>query len=290
MRRRPEPETPLFRFHDLEAGDQQGFTDAIAEIHRGDYAGLIWRQAVAPETRDGLVAGLDAGRVDLERVPFPMRPGAQAPPYTLGRPLMLSADPVDYHRSADRFRRDAAALWRDPAEPCRTIEGLLSRFSGHRPVSVAQVGEQRCAPATLRVLPPGCDIGAHVGNDFVFLPQAERLARTIDVRCQLSWFVPLRGAEQGGELQVYGLEFDDTAELRRDRPPGSDGMDELKGLTFLVDLADSELVRPQAGDLVLFDGGRWYHRVRPVRGRCARITLGGFLAFSRDHDAVHYWS
>ena len=129
-----------------------------------------------------------------------------------------------------------------------------------------------------------------MGNDFVLLPQARRLADTLDIRCQLSWFIPLQTAEEGGELELYGLDFEDTRPLREERPPGSDGMDELSGLTFLVELADSMRVDPAAGDLVLFDGGRWYHRVRPVRGHRPRITLGGFLAFSRDGEELFFWS
>ncbi len=290
MRRRASPDQDLFRFYDVAAGDIAAFADAIAEIHAGTYTGLVLRGALSPVACQALLDALAQQQDAFERVGFPMRVGASAPPFTLGRPLMLSPAPETYRAAAAAFNAAASRLWGQPEEPRRSIESWLAPFAGGRPVQPARHGPAPCAMATVRVLPPGCDIGAHVGNDFVFLPQAAALAETVDVRCQLSWFVPLRAAERGGELEVYGLGFDDTAPLRRDRPPGSDGMDELKGLTFLVDLADSQLVAPRAGDLVLFDGGRWYHRVRPVGGEHSRVTLGGFLAFSPDHERIVYWS
>jgi hypothetical protein len=42
--------------------------------------------------------------------------------------------------------------------------------------------------------------------------------------------------------------------------------------------------------MLLFDGGRYYHRVSKVIGRSPRRTIGGFLGFSRQRDRVYYWS
>jgi len=44
------------------------------------------------------------------------------------------------------------------------------------------------------------------------------------------------------------------------------------------------------GDLIAFGSGRLYHRVEPVEGSRSRVTMGGFLAFDRDHERVLYWS
>ncbi len=286
MRRRPSPDSPLFDLRPLDEEGVRSHGDAIAQIHAGTFEGLVWKGAVDEERCARVLEGLDSAA--LSRTGFPMRAGATEPPYTLGLPLMLSPDADPYHREAERLRRSLDGLWGGDFEGL--VERLLGRFAGGRAVRLAHAGGHPCAPATVRVLPPGNAIGAHVGNDFVLLPQAQRLADTLDIRCQLSWFVPLQTAEQGGELEVYGLSFDDTEPIRKDRPEGSDGMDELAGLTFIVDLADRQWVDPGPGDLVLFDGGRWYHRVRPVRGERARVTIGGFLAFSGDGETIYYWS
>ena len=39
-----------------------------------------------------------------------------------------------------------------------------------------------------------------------------------------------------------------------------------------------------------FPSARLLHRVAPVAGPRARITLGGFLALDRDRERVLYWS
>jgi hypothetical protein len=48
-------------------------------------------------------------------------------------------------------------------------------------------------------------------------------------------------------------------------------------------------VCPGVGDLLIFDGGRNYHLVTEVR-RGTRWTLGGFIALTKEHERVLYWS
>ncbi len=43
-------------------------------------------------------------------------------------------------------------------------------------------------------------------------------------------------------------------------------------------------------DLLIFDGGRHFHRVAMVVGERLRGTLGRFVIFARSGDVVHYWS
>jgi hypothetical protein len=45
-----------------------------------------------------------------------------------------------------------------------------------------------------------------------------------------------------------------------------------------------------AGDFFLLASGRCLHRVAPIQGPRARVTMGGFLALSKDRDRVYYWS
>jgi hypothetical protein len=53
---------------------------------------------------------------------------------------------------------------------------------------------------------------------------------------------------------------------------------------------DSAKVQTAAGDLFLFASARCLHRVAPVSGPRARVTMGGFLALDRTHERVLYWS
>ena len=52
----------------------------------------------------------------------------------------------------------------------------------------------------------------------------------------------------------------------------------------------SEKFNPEPGDLLIFYGGRIWHRVEPILGSKPRITLGGFINFSDDDKKCFYWS
>ena len=58
----------------------------------------------------------------------------------------------------------------------------------------------------------------------------------------------------------------------------------------LMDRYQQVRLRPRAGDMILFDGGRWFHKVDVVRGSATRWTIGGFLMFDRDGRRAYYWS
>ena len=72
------------------------------------------------------------------------------------------------------------------------------------------------------------------------------------------------------------------------RTPGSlvDG----RPIREVIDRYERRAIRPRAGDLLFFDGGRIWHLVSAVRGQRVRITLGGFAAFSLDDRSIVYWS
>ena len=46
----------------------------------------------------------------------------------------------------------------------------------------------------------------------------------------------------------------------------------------------------EAGDVFLLASGRCLHRIAPIEGDRARVTLGGFLAFDKTRTRVLYWS
>jgi hypothetical protein len=47
---------------------------------------------------------------------------------------------------------------------------------------------------------------------------------------------------------------------------------------------------PEAGDLFLLASGRCLHRVGRIIGPRARVTMGGFLALTKDREHVLFWS
>ena len=57
-----------------------------------------------------------------------------------------------------------------------------------------------------------------------------------------------------------------------------------------IENEEVQLIDPQKGDLILFAGGQIWHRVEQVMGSRERVTIGGFLSFNYEKDAVCYWS
>ena len=92
----------------------------------------------------------------------------------------------------------------------------------------------------------------------------------------------LRPAGQGGTLKLYGLW-------------GSDPNPPLLPTRFLDTSVlerefKSESVTLDAGDLVVFNSGKYVHRVTPVEGTLARVTMGGFATVDRQRTHLVYWS
>ena len=92
---------------------------------------------------------------------------------------------------------------------------------------------------------------------------------------QLSFFSPIALPEAGGELVVYHLDFHDPS-----RPLNEQG---TLDNDVVLETVSNEVVHLSPGDLVVFAGGRWYHRVSVVQGDHIRRTIGGFLGFTSDH-------
>ena len=166
------------------------------------------------------------------------------------------------------------------------IGQVLSAVGGGRPASVpSEEGRGDYVPITIRFLPPdGGVMHAHTANEFCNAwGSYEHLRQIARMWNSLSYFVVGQKPDSGGELVLYDLMWDDTPEDVRALPMSEerDGLLERFGKTP-VDL--------QVGDMILFTGGRIWHRVEPVHGERERVTIGGFAALSQDEEQVYFWS
>ena len=89
--------------------------------------------------------------------------------------------------------------------------------------------------------------------------------------------------EAGGQLELYDLMWDDTPD-----DVLALGMSEERDAR--LERFGSRLTDVGVGDMILFTGGRIWHRVAPVEGGRERITIGGFLALSQDDRSIYFWS
>ncbi|HYF44670.1 MAG TPA: 2OG-Fe(II) oxygenase [Acidimicrobiales bacterium] len=274
--RRSRPDDRRRIWPDVDAEDLDGHADAIEAIYEGRLDGMTIKGVFTPSEARAVVERLEQHRssfVDHGSVEM------------FGTAIVGSEDDrADYHRDAPGMNPKLEALF-DGRFRSR-IEEVLGRVGGGRPVDVPQDGADRpYVPATVRVLPSGRGvIHGHTANEFCNVwPAYAHLRDIARMWNSLSYFIVAQPPEDGGELVLYDLDWDDTPEAILALPMGPER-------DALLERSASQGISPKAGDMVLFTGGRIWHRVAPVRGTVPRVTVGGFVALSAEGDRIYYWS
>jgi hypothetical protein len=234
--------------------------DAVAALYDGRLVGLTVHGLFAD--RAALSAAADAAcatmpHVDLDATLGLVGRGVMLAPTTpspLGPPL------DDYFAAAARDAAPLEAAFRS-VDGRATIARTLGRLAGG-----AASTPRDYTWATLRIVAPGAEIPLHC-DTYAPSPTFAYMDKATDRSTQLSWYVVTDAPRQGGALTV----------LRGRRDEG--GPDERAAVEIPL----------TAGDLVLFDAGRYYHRITRVSGACARRTLGGFAGRTREGDGLLYW-
>src|SRR5690606_22825792 len=105
----------------------------------------------------------------------------------------------------------------------------------------------------------------------------------IDVTSQISFFIVLSRPELGGELRLYASTWQPDVDAFSGVNRASPEADALASLDGFFDHD------PEVGDLMLFDGGRYYHRVNEIGGTRPRWTYAGFVARASDRQGIRFW-
>lgn len=201
-----------------------------------------------------------------------------------GTALVGSAsDRSDYFAGAPTINDRIGDLF--DADFVGRVADVLSALGGNRPAVVPVDDDRSYVPATIRFLPPGRGVmHAHTANEFCNAWGSYDHLRDIAVMWNsLSYFVVGQAPDSGGDLVLYNLMWDDTPEDVLAHPMGPERDAVLARFpTVATDLRE--------GDMVLFTGGRIWHRVEPVDGDRERVTIGGFAALSQDDQFVYFWS
>jgi hypothetical protein len=96
----------------------------------------------------------------------------------------------------------------------------------------------------------------------------------------------LQKPEAGGELTIFDVTRTKAVKKLNDLQLESRS-GELLDIEKNVDNMPLQI---DNGDLLIFDGGTIWHRVELVKGNKHRITLGGFIGFTKDGNEIYYWS
>jgi hypothetical protein len=265
----------------LEVGidDLAPGSDLLADLLAGRLRALIIRSVYPPallrEVREQLRHGMD--EVPVFR-PHTIHSGA-----VYGWPLVACDAVLDqYLEHAARFDDTCRRLFGEALRPARRIAEVMHRVAGGRPVHIARApdGRDYCA-STVRFLDDGDSLPCHYENESFHAPALRAVAAGLNQSTLMSFYVPLGLPDHGGELRLYWV---DCFEGRQGMIGFLGGDEQARPH---LERAGYTILAPAVGDLLLFDGGRFYHEVTTVRGE--RWTMGGVFAFTADGRAVTFW-
>lgn len=243
------------------------YPDGINQINQGEIDGMLLLGVFSKAEMLEVKYRLESESNNLETVRYGT---------TLGCVLMAAgSDKERYFQGADSFREKLKTLFNTSFEA--RVEAILTKISGGRKVEIARENDERVyTPATVRfVYPNRGGMVPHKNNDFLensYYDHLNQIAKMVDA---LSYFIIIDKPEAGGDLVLYDL------------PP-----EESMTLTENLDLekCPKTYIPPDIGDMIIFHGGNIVHQITDVNGDKTRITIGGFLAMSKDEQKVLYWS
>lgn len=244
-----EPEIPLLR----AAGP-----GALQELWAGHCHGLHQPDLFSAAELAELQQALPTQLPERHAEPFPGT--------TFGSVLIVTPD-------RHRYFQDARALRQLLEERglLQRLRAALSELAGH-PVQTPEEEGQPYAEVTVRRLPAGQEVAVH--SERWEWPSMGWHRQQLQPRWHLSFYMPMNPLPDGGELELFhrplkGLDLGGLSPEQARQRLGIHGHSRWS---------------PKPGELLIFDGGRFNHRICPSSAE--RWTLGGFAG--RDRDG-HLW-
>ena len=253
----------------VEANSLANYTDAINQIYKGEIDGMLIKQVFTKEEMLKAKHQLD-NNSNRNKVGYGE---------SFGIVLLAKAnDPNKYFPDVAVYRSELNKIFATGYEA--RIEALLSKVSGERKVELASENNQNYAPAQIRFMEPNKGgLIIHKGSQFLEHQAFAHLKEIARLPEHLSYFLIIDKPESGGELIIYDLPQE---EAKKD-------FDTLnKNSAF--EKCDKKYIIPDIGDMVLFHGGTIWHKVADAKGSKSRISIGGFIALSKDDRQIFYWS
>lgn len=254
----------------VEAEFIDNYPDAVNQIYKGEIDGMLIKQVFTKEEMFKAKHQLENSK-DLRNY---VKYGE-----TFGTVLVEKvSNPIKYFQDVAVYRTELNKIFAAGYEA--RIEALLRKISGERKVEIASEDNQTYAPAQIRFMEPNKGgLIIHKGSQNLHHPPFAYLREITRIFEHLSYFLIIDKPEEGGELIVYDL-------------PPEEAKKDVDALTqkSAFEKCEKRYISPDTGDMVLFHGGTIWHKVADVKGKKSRISVGGFVALSKDDQKIFYWS
>lgn len=263
----------FFRSITIEAAEVARNPDAIRGMRREEIDGIILRGVYDADACARVCARLETGQHGLVRTEFP----APFRSHFLGVNLNLAPDDLTgYFAAAAAFHTHLAALI-DLETRVATLLGMMD--AGRRYRAAPGPDGQDHMFTTLRAHLPGGFIPQHFDNEQAHRPSYRHITPHINADLY-SFVLAFSRADAGGALQIFNLQHGG----RKFRM--ADGADDASRLD--VTRVESVSFRLRPGEMILFNSGRYLHRVTPVIGTTTRWTACSFMSESH-HGETWCW-
>lgn len=160
----------------------------------------------------------------------------------------------------------------------------------HSDTALFACNQAHTSPGNFRFLEPNKG-GLFVHCGYLLQETAEffyESVKGITREGQLSFFLMLQHPDEGGDLTIYDMLWDDVNQ--KDVFEQNDYVIGQNGQKILLENVKKFTVRPYPGDIVVFYGGPIWHRVEDIVGTKPRISFGGFINFSEDDKSFYHWA
>lgn len=246
------------------------YPDGVNQIYKGEIDGMLIKQVFTQEEMFKAKYQLDKRRNLRNHVSYGENFGTVL--------VEKVSNSIKYFQDVAVYRTDLNKIFATGYEA--KIEALLRKISGERKVGIASENNQSYAPAQIRFMEPNKGgLIIHKGSQYLHHPAFAYLREITRIFEHLSYFLIIDKPEEGGELIVYDLPPEEAKK---------DFDDLIENSAF--EKCKKRYISPDIGDMVLFHGGTIWHKVADVKGKNSRISIGGFVALSKDDQKILYWS
>lgn len=163
------------------------------------------------------------------------------------------------------------------------FSNFFSKLAGGTALELPEKDGRKYVPATIKFMQPGQGaLPVHVGLEFyVLYPELSHLYSLIYGTAQISYFVVLEYPDEGGEITLYDIRYPQ---------PANERFKNRDGKIHHIRTRPAQRIKPAVGTMFIFNGGQIWHKIEDFYGKGQRVTLAGFLNYSKDLKTIYYWS
>ncbi|BFM15347.1 hypothetical protein R50073_15300 [Maricurvus nonylphenolicus] len=249
------------------------------ELREGRLQAVLVHDVYPRKLLPDLVEGLETHQPSFLKTRFPDAFNG----WFYGRNLNLCEPQLEqYFDDARQFERDLELFLPGALNPAVRIADILARMDGGRPFRAPPGPDlgQRYMFTSLRGHAEGGYIPAHCDNEFVLRPSYQHLTSVCDPHI-MSFVLGFNDCDGGGATEIYNYI----------QPPLGKALmsDDQRSIKPDVDTLASVKIRVPSGSMLVFDSGRYLHRLEPVAGSTTRWTACSFMALNNDKSATYVW-